>query len=49
VDKIIVISEDFKQNIMAKGVPNQKLRWSFNWVDEKAVVPESKNENKLFD
>lgn len=49
VDKIIVISEDFKQNIMNKGVPGSKIEVIYNWVDEKAVVPVSRDENKLFD
>lgn len=33
-DKIIVISEDFKSNIMAKGVPEEKIVVVYNWVDE---------------
>src|SRR5574344_699976 len=37
-DKIIVISEDFKKNIMAKGVPENKIEIVYNWVDEQAVV-----------
>lgn len=47
-DKIIVISEDFKRNIIAKGVPEKKIEVIYNWVDEKAVVPVSKDQNKLF-
>ena len=48
-DKIIVISEGFKKNIMAKGVPESKIEVIYNWVDENAVVPISRNKNKLFD
>ncbi len=48
-DKIIVISEDFKRNIMAKGVPEEKIEVIYNWVDEEAVVDVSREENKLFD
>jgi len=48
-DKIIVISQDFKKNIMNKGVPESKIEVIYNWVDEKAVVPISRNDNKLFD
>lgn len=33
-DKIIVISQDFKRNIMAKGVPEEKIEVIYNWVDE---------------
>ena len=47
-DKIIVISEDFKKNIMAKGVPEEKIVVVYNWVDENAVVDIPRNENKLF-
>lgn len=49
VDKIIVISEDFKRNIMAKGVPEEKIEVIYNWVDEKAVVPIEKKDNPLFE
>ena len=48
-DKIIVISEDFKRNIMAKGVPEEKIEVIYNWVDEEAVVDVPRSENKLFD
>lgn len=48
-DKIIVISEDFKKNIMAKGVPETKIEVIYNWVDETAVVDVPRGENILFD
>ena len=48
-DKIIVISQDFKKNIMAKGVPEDKIVVVYNWVDEQAVVDVPREENKLFD
>ena len=48
-DKIIVISEDFKRNIMAKGVPEEKIVVIYNWVDEEAVKHVPREENKLFD
>lgn len=48
-DKIIVISEDFKRNIMAKGVPEDKIVVVYNWVDEEAVKHVPREENKLFD
>ena len=48
-DKIIVISEDFKKNIMAKGVPESKIEVIYNWVEEDAVVDVPRSENKLFD
>lgn len=48
-DKIIVISEDFKRNIMAKGVPEEKIEVIYNWVDEEAVKYVAREENVLFD
>ena len=47
-DKIIVISEDFKRNIMAKGIPEDKIVVVYNWVDEEAVKYVSREENVLF-
>ena len=46
-DKIIVISEDFKKNIMAKGVPEDKIEVVYNWVDQNAVVHVDRSENRL--
>ena len=48
-DKIIVISEDFKANIMAKGVPEEKIEVIYNWVDEQAVYHIDRVDNPLFD
>ena len=44
-DKIIVISEEFKRNIMAKGVPEEKIEVVYNWVDGDTVtdIPRSRN------
>lgn len=47
-DKIIVISQDFKKNIMAKGVPEDKIVVVYNWVDQNAVKDIHRSENKLF-
>lgn len=49
VDKIIVISEGFKQNILAKGVPEEKIAVIPNWVDENHVVNIDRADNVLFD
>lgn len=48
-DKIIVISEDFKKNIMAKGVPEEKIVVVYNWVDESAIKPVAKEDNPLYE
>ena len=46
-DKIIVISEDCKQNIMAKGVPEEKIEVIYNWIDTDEVRPIDFADNKL--
>ena len=48
-DKIIVISEDFRRNVVDKGVPKEKIAVVYNWVDENAVVPVDRKNNPLFD
>ena len=48
-DRIIVISEGFKKNIMAKGVPEDKIVIVPNWVDIKDVYPVERDDNDLFD
>lgn len=46
-DKIIVISEDFKKNILKKGVPEEKIEVIYNWVDTQQIRPVPRNKNKL--
>lgn len=48
-DQIITISENIKQNIIAKGVPENKIRVIPNWVDTDVVRPVPKMDNQLFD
>lgn len=48
-DKIIVISEDFRKNLLKKGVPNNKIEVVYNWVDSNAVYPIDDHDNILFD
>ncbi len=48
-DKIIVISEGFKRNIISKGVPENKIEVVSNWIDLDSVYPISRDENKLMD
>ena len=48
-DRLIVISNDFKQNLIDKGVPEEKIVVVYNWVDQNAVVDVPREENKLFD
>ncbi len=48
-DKIIVISEDFKNNIIEKGVPNNKIVIIPNWINTETVFPIDRKDNILFD
>lgn len=45
--KIIVISEDFKNNILAKGVPEDKIIVVPNWADISKVYPIERRDNIL--
>jgi glycosyltransferase involved in cell wall biosynthesis len=47
-DKIIVISEDFKKNLIDKGVPEEKIEIVYNWVEADGVVPINKENNVLY-
>jgi len=48
-DKIIVISEGFKRNIMAKGVPEEKIEVIYNWADIDNIYPVERKDNILFE
>ena len=48
-DKIIVISEEFKRNIMEKGVPEDKMVIIPNWVNTESVYPVAREDNILFE
>lgn len=47
-DTIIVISDDFKANIMAKGVPEEKIVVVPNWVNT-SITPVPREKNKLIE
>lgn len=46
---IIVINESMKQNLLEKGVPEEKISVVYNWIDTDKVHPIDRNENTLFD
>lgn len=48
-DHVVVISEDFRRNIMEKGVPEQKIEVIYNWINEKQVQYIERDKNPLFD
>lgn len=46
-DKIVLISEGFKRNILAKGVSEEKIEVVSNWIDLETVRPVERKDNKL--
>lgn len=48
-DKIIVVSETMKKNLLNKGVPENKIEVISNWIDINDVFPILKEDNFLFD
>lgn len=46
-NRIIVISESCKRNLLNKGVPESKLTLISNWVDIEQIKPIPRSENKL--
>lgn len=48
-DRIIVISESFKTNLISKNVPEEKIVVINNWIDTDAVYPVLKANNSIYD
>ena len=48
-DKIIVISEEMRDNLLSKGVPSEKIEIVYNWVDEEVIHPVQKEDNRLIE
>jgi glycosyltransferase involved in cell wall biosynthesis len=48
-DKIIVISQDFKENIVKKGVPDNKIEIIPNWIDLESIRYIPRENNYIFD
>ncbi len=46
-DRIIVISQAFKNNLLAKAVSEEKIEVISNWIDLESVHPVEKKDNKL--
>lgn len=44
---IHTISEDFKEILVSRGVPENKISLVYNWIDEQVVVPIEKKDNIL--
>ncbi|MDI9520813.1 MAG: glycosyltransferase family 4 protein [Bacillota bacterium] len=47
-DQIIAISQEGKRNILAKGVPENKVKVIYNWANT-SIQPVPREKNKLFD
>lgn len=48
-DKIILISQGFKRNVLAKGVSENKVEVISNWIDLESVHPVERKDNKLIE
>ena len=48
-NRIILISQAMKRNVLAKGLREDKVEVVSNWVDTSAVQPVAKTNNKLFE
>ena len=46
-EKIVVISDGFKNNLLQKGVPEDKIEIVPNWIDLETVIPVERKNNKL--
>ena len=48
-DAIVVISKNIKSNLVAKGVPDDKIEVIYNWIDTDEVINIPRKDNCLFD
>lgn len=48
-DRIIVITQTIKENLIIKGVDERKIQYINNWIDADVIRPISKEQNRLFD
>lgn len=48
-DRIILISQGFKRNVLAKGVSDNKVKVISNWIDLESVHPVERKANKLIE
>jgi glycosyltransferase involved in cell wall biosynthesis len=47
--RIVVICRDFMENLRRKAVPLSKMDLIYNWVDETAVIPVLRADNRLIE
>ena len=48
-DEIIVITEAMKQNLLEKGVKEERIHLISNWIDTEKTKPVARENNSLFD
>ncbi|MCD8378052.1 MAG: glycosyltransferase family 4 protein [Candidatus Gastranaerophilales bacterium] len=48
-NKIIAVSDGIHENIIQKGVPEEKVLAIYNWIDESSVVHIEREDNILFE
>lgn len=48
-DQIIVITETMKQNLLEKGVDDDKIQMISNWIDTEKTIPINREDNRLFE
>ena len=46
---IIVISDSMKSALLEKGIPEEKITVSYNWIDTESTIPVPREENPLFE
>lgn len=46
---IVVISDNMKTTLVEKGVPENKITVSYNWIDTEATAPVPRDKNPLFE
>ena len=48
-EHILVICDSMKENLIAKGVPAEKISVVYNWINTDATLPVPREENPLFE
>lgn len=48
-EHIMVISDSMKENLIAKGVPAEKISITYNWIDTQTTYPVARQENPLYE
>lgn len=49
MDGLIVISQSFREALLSRGIPAEKIHVVYNWIDTQRVVPVAREENPLYE